>query len=482
MKNDHLLSMDEMDSMGRRMHAFADDVLGHHDAVGVANLLRRGEVSTQEVMAAAIRRTESVEQLHALAARCFTAPRITPDTETWAPFRGVPAFIKDNVELQGVPTLHGSHAVPVRPAKRDDEVVQHLLAQGLVVLGKTRLPEFGFSPTTEFQHDEATHNPWNLLYSSGGSSGGAAALVAAGAVPIAHGNDGGGSIRIPAAVNGLVGLKSSRGRVPSHVAAARLPVKIIVDGVLTRTVRDSAHFIAAIEKSYQTKLPKIGLVEGPSAKRLRIGLVFDSVGGVTSCQETRQAVAKIAQVLEKLGHEIIPIEPPVPQFFVDDFKLYWGFVAYSLRRNGKRFFGQEFDANKLDGLTHGLADYFKKRTWRLPLALVRLRGSSLAYGWAFRHLDAVLSPVLAHTTPPLGQLNPSVPFDELFERIAHFSAFTPLNNATGSPAIAVPAGLSSLGLPIGVHFSAAFGAEGTLLDIAYQLEAEVGFPKIDQRE
>jgi amidase len=303
-------------------------------------------------------------------------------------------------------------------------------------------------------------------------------LVAAGVVPIAHGNDGGGSIRIPASCNGLVGLKPTRGRLKEGEQARRLPVKIISDGVLTRSVRDTAHFLAAAEQHYRhPRLPPIGLVAGPSGKRLRIGLVLDSIGGHRSCDETRAVVERVAHVLESLGHTVEPMVPPVPEFFIEDFKLYWGFLAFMIRHFGRVLVGQ-IDRERLDGLTQGLSRHFIRRAWRLPLALVRLQGSSLLYRRNFRH-DLVLSPVVGRAVPPVGFFSPEVPFDELFERILQYIAFTPLNNATGSPAIAVPAGFSRAGVPIGAHFSAPHGAERTLLEIAYQLEAELDLPRIE---
>lgn len=466
----------------RRVHAFTDDALGRDDAVGLAERLRRRELSPQEVVAAAVERIHRVRSLNAVAAECFDAPRMSREGDASSePLAGVPVFVKDNVELAGLPTGYGSRAVTSRaPASHDDPFARLLLRQGLVALGKSRLPEFGFSPTTEYEAADPTRNPWNPEHSSGGSSGGAAALVASGAVPIAHGNDGGGSIRIPAANTGLVGLKPTRGRLVPSASAARLPLRIVTEGVLTRSVRDTACFLAAAERHDPARgLPPIGLVEGPGSRRLRIGLVFDSISDVQSCPQTRAAVQRAAHVLERLGHELVPLRPPVPEFFIEDFKLYWSFLAFSIRRWGARMHGPGFDGAQLEGLSHGLADYFASRAYRLPLALTRLWGSALAYRHQFRRYDAVLSPVTSHTPPRLGELQPGLPFDELFPRILRYTAFTPLNNATGGPGIAVPAALSTDGLPIGVHLSAAHGAERTLLELAFALESELRLPAID---
>ncbi len=463
--------------MTTRVHAFTDDALGRHDAVALAELVRRGEVSSDELIAAAKARAARVDpELNAIVHAAFDSP---VRGASGGAFAGVPMFIKDTEDVVGMPTGYGCYALSPQTATKNSPVTQQMLAQGFAVLGKARMPEFGFSPSTEYAGAAPTRNPWNLTHSAGGSSGGPAALVAAGVVPIAHGNDGGGSIRIPASCNGLVGLKPTRGRLCQGEQASRLPVKIVSDGVLTRSVRDTARFLAAAEHHYKNpKLPPLGLVVGPSTRKLRIGMVLDSIGGHRSCDETRAVVERVARVLETLGHTVEPFVPPVPEFFIEDFKLYWAFLAFSIQRFGKQLVGP-LDPARLDGLSLGLARYFARRGYRLPLAMARLQGSGILYRYKFKH-DLVLSPVVGSAVPPLGFLSPEVPFDELFERILHYIAFTPLNNATGSPAIAVPAGISRAGVPIGVHFSANFGDERTLLDVAYQLEAELAPPRIDE--
>ncbi len=194
------------------IHAFQDDALGHHDATGLADLIRRGELSVAEVTAAAIARARQVEPfIQGIAYEAFDQAR--KRTATGGFFHGVPTFIKDNTDVAGMPTCHGSEAVPSRVATKTSPLAEQMLAQGYVCLGKSTLPEFGFNASTEHASAPPSRNPWNLAYSTGASSGGSAALVAAGVVPLAHANDGGGSIRIPAACCGLIGLKPSRGRL-----------------------------------------------------------------------------------------------------------------------------------------------------------------------------------------------------------------------------------------------------------------------------
>ncbi len=266
-------------------------------------------------------------------------------------------------------------------------------------------------------------------------------MVAAGVVPIAHANDGGGSIRIPAACCGLIGLKPTRGRVVDNDAAKTLPVNIVSDGVVSRTVRDSAAFIAHAEQHfYNPTLPRVGQVEGPARKQLRIGLVLDSINGHPTDAETRNAVQQTARLLEKSGHIIEPMDVPVARSFPDDFALYWGMLAFGVKLKGHKIMHPDFDKRNVDGLTNGLDKMMRKQFWRLPTAIWRLKRSWHDYANAMASYDAVLTPVLAHTTPPLGHLNPNVPFDTLFERLMQYVNFTPLANATGAPAISVPVG------------------------------------------
>ncbi|MFN3714646.1 MAG: amidase [Alcanivoracaceae bacterium] len=462
-----------------RIHAFTDDALADHDAVALAEMVRRREVSAAELTDAAISRAERVnDRLNAIQVADFDRARARASQGRTGIFVGVPTFIKDNTDVAGLPTRHGSLAVPATPAQHDGAFARQYLAQGFNLLGKTTLPEFGFNGTTEYQSLAPTRNPWHTDYSSGGSSGGSAALVAAGVVPIAHANDGGGSIRIPAACCGLVGLKSTRGRFVTNEMAKTLPVNVVCDGVVTRSVRDTAHFFAGAEQYWRNrKLPEVGLVEGPGRKRLKIGLVMDSLTGPT-CAETRATVEDTVALLESLGHRVEIMPLPVRPSFVDDFSDYWGFLAFMAGRFGKHSFGKEFDAAQLDALSQGLAERFRKRGWRLPAVLFRLQRSWHDYAKVMREYDAVLSPVLAHTTPELGYISPEVPFEELFERMMNYVSFTPMNNASGSPAISLPIGESQQGLPIAVQFSAAHGAERTLLELAFEIEQATPWRRI----
>lgn len=466
------------------LHAFTDDALGTDDATALAERLQRGDISTTDATEAAIARLQQVNPtLNGLVLDTYAEARERANNKHFEGFfAGVPSLIKDNIDLRGLPTRHGSAAVGGKPMKKTSVLAKQYLAQGFNLLGKTTLPAFGFTASTEMAHAPATRNPWHLNHSAGGSSGGSAALVAAGAVPIAHGNDGGGSIRIPAAVCGLVGLKSTRGRLVTQEAAKALPVNIISDGVLTRTVRDTANFFAEAEKYYRnSKLPAVGHVTGPGKQRLRIGLMVDSIAGDPTCPQTRAAVEATAKQLSALGHHVDVAHIDLPQRFVDDFLLYWAMLAFFVSKFGRALFPQGFDSQQLDPLSQGLARHYRQRFLKTPGMLRQLRQSQARYAEVFNQYDVVLTPVLAHTTPELGYLGADVDFDTQLERLLRYTTFTPANNASGSPGLSLPLGQADNGLPIGVQLNGRHGEERTLLELAFELEQVQPFIRLDQR-
>ncbi len=454
------------------VHAFIDDALGDADATALARRIRSGEVSTDEVRRAAVGRALRMQPLlDAVECADYEGVGAAPTVSHSAPFAGVPTFVKDNVDLAGLPTGQGTDAFVPRTAVRDGPFVAQLRTQGLAVLGKSRLPEFGFNASTEFARRDPVRNPWNPAYSAGASSGGAAALVAAGVVPLAHGNDGGGSIRIPAAVCGLVGLKPTRGRLVGDPVDDRLPVRIVSEGVLTRTVRDTAIFLATAERHHRNPaLPPVRSVEGPSSTRLRVAVLMDSPNGVATDAETRGCVGAAADLLSGLGHHVEEVRAVAPARFAEDFSRYWELLGLLVTTTGRRIFGPDFDASAADNLTRGLAHACRRELWRVPGTVRRLRRSTGDYRRFFSRYDVLLSPVLTHTTPPLGHLSPTLPFEVLFPRLQAYVGFTPLNNAAGGPAISLPLGHTSRGLPIGCHLSADLGDERTLLELAFELE------------
>jgi amidase len=463
----------------RTVHAFGDDALGDHDATALAELVARRQVSPRELALAAVARAGRMQPfVNGVHHPDYERAAAEADSHVDGWLAGVPTYVKDNVDVAGMPTNHGTDAYTARAAKRDSPFVTQLRATGVTILGKSRLPEFGFSASTEYARGEPVRNPWHLDYSAGASSGGSAALVASGVVPIAHANDGGGSIRIPAAVCGLVGLKPTRGRLVDDPLDRQMPVRVVTQGVVTRTVRDTARFFAAAEAYRRsTELPPTRYVEGPSHTRLRVGLVMSSVTGTATDAETRQTVMDTATVLEELGHTVEETSLPVSPTFAEDFARYWALLGLLATTTGKTL-DRRFDVARTDNLTRGLAERCRRELPRVPHMVYRLRRSTARYRAAFQHYDVLLSPVLTHTTPLLGHLSPTLEFDELFARLEAYVGFTPLHNAAGSPAISLPLGATALGLPIGVHLSADVGDERTLLELAYALEEARPFRRI----
>ena len=454
-----------------RVHAFADDALGGLDTVGVVTALRHGEVSVPEVVEAAIARAERVDPvLNALAHTSFERARAESMAPRGGYFSGVPTLFKDNVEVAGMPTQQGSDAFVSGVRSRDGELARMVLATGLVPLGKTRLSEFGFNASVEHRRLGKVRLPWSTEHTAAASSAGSAAMVAAGVVPLAHANDGGGSIRIPASVNGLVGLKPTRDRLAQDRYMREMPVRIISDGVLTRSVRDTAAFFRESEKVYRAlHLPPVGNITRPGRARLRVAVVTGGIGAPASGEVT-ELTLEAARLLEDLGHHVEHVDAPVPASFAGDFLLYWSMLAMFVVRTGRRRYGPTWDAARLDNLTLGLAGHCRSNLHRVPLAISRLKRLRRSSTEFFRSHDVVLTPTLARETPQLGHLDPEQSFEMVLARLQEWVAFTPLQNVTGSPAVSLPLATTASGLPQGMMFAADVGREATLLELAYELE------------
>ncbi|ETZ99200.1 amidase family protein [Mycobacterium kansasii 732] len=455
-----------------RIHAFGDDALGDLDAVALAEAIRCGRVGQAELAEAAIARSQAVNpKLNAVAYEAFDMARDTAQRATADGFfGGVPSYIKDNVDVSGLPTMRGTDAWTPHRAGSDSEITRVLLSTGLIALGKTQMSEFGFSAAAEHPRLGPVRNPWHTDYTAGASSSGSGALVAAGVVPIAHANDGGGSIRIPASCNGLVGLKPSRGRLPLDPQLRRLPIRIVANGVLTRSVRDTAAFYREAERLWRPpKLPPVGDVTSPGKRRLKIAVITRSVH-VEASPDVRELTLKSAALLEELGHHVEEVDrPPVPSSFTEDFVLYWGLMALAQVRTGRLTFGKTFDRTRLDSLTLGLARNALRNFHLLPAAVVRLRGVRRHTAQFFGTYDAVLTPTLADAPPRIGYLAPT-DYQQVMDRMANWVAYTPLQNVTGEPAISLPMAQSVNGLPVGMMLAADLGREDRLLELAYELE------------
>ena len=456
------------------VHAVSDDALGDHDAVALAAMVAAKEVSPGELAAAAVERAQRVEpHLDALVLECFDRALAGADSLPEGAFRGVPTLIKDMSDLTGFPTRWGSAALAdAGPADHDAPEVAQLVEMGMNVLGKTSLPEFGIICSAEYPDAAPTRNPWNTDHTPGGSSSGSAALVAAGVVPLAHAADGGGSIRIPAAACGLVGMKPTRGRVVEEATTKLLPVRVTTHGVVTRSVRDSWAYLAEAERLAPPRsLARVGPVGPPLDRKLRIGCVSETSTGAALDTPTRRVQAETVALLESLGHDVEELDNPISASLADDFILYYGFLTLMIRSGGPKLFDPSFDATALTPVVRGFGDHCRSNLAKLPGAIRRLRRSTAEAAQLFIRNDVVITPTVGQLPPEIGHFDTSLAFEELLPRVAEWVCFTPWNNVTGLPAVSLPVGHDeATNLPVGMMFHAGNGQERRLLELALQLE------------
>jgi amidase len=446
------------------------DVLNGLDGVGVAARIRAGEITAAEALEASIARAQRLQpQINFMVTDCYDRARAAAARPVSGPFAGVPTLIKDLSNLAGVATGYGCRAFAGNVATSNNAYVGAMLAAGANPIGKSTTPEFGLTATTEPLSSGVTRNPWNTAYSSGGSSGGAAAAVAAGVVPFAHASDGGGSIRVPASACGLVGLKTSRGRLiddPSSV-----PLDISVDGVVTHSVRDTAAWLAATEVQGGA-LARVGMVTGPSQRRLRIKVMVPDGLGRAPHPDVAAAVMQTARTCEGLGHSVRESAAFAQgEALQEAFVLYWAAGAAQTVGNVAQMAQGRPLSDLLEPLTSQLAELWQQQPEGTMERIVgALRGVTGAYQALFADADVLLTPVLAKPPLAIGEIAPTLPFDVGFARVMEYVSYTPLQNVAGAPGISLPLGMSASGLPIGVQVAGAGGDERTLLELAYELE------------
>ena len=461
--------------MGKRVNAFTDDALGNMDATAIAEAIATKTISVEEAVEAAIARAEKVNgELNAIVIKMYDDARKGSQQKAGGGLHGVPTFIKDTDGIKGYPTQLGTGALKVKPAKGNSKFVNQFLSTGLRNLGKTTLPEFGLICSTENERWGITRNPWNTDYTTGGSSSGSAAMVASGVVPIASANDGAGSIRIPAAICGLVGLKPSRHRLHGVDGAEAMPVQLVHQGVLTRTVRDTALFYAEAEKYYSSaRMPKLGHVQHASKQRLRIAFFENLPEGKTANQdgETYRTQKETAALLQALGHHVEQIPFPLDvDTMVNHFLNYYGFFSYMMSYWPRLTLKGKVDRSLLEPFTTGLAARFKANALKLPTSIRAMKRIGIESEKLFHKYDVLMSPVLSHKTPKIGYFSTELPYEDVSKRAVDFASYTGLNNVTGAPAISLPLGIDSDGMPLGVQFSAPYGLDKRLIELAYELE------------
>ena len=467
------------------MSSLADDTRWL-DATAQSELVASGKVSPLEMVNAAIERVERYDsKLNALTYRWFedarqlAASNILPD----GPFRGVPYLLKDLYAAEaGKPLSNGSKAYKAANyvSTEDTTLVARYKAAGLISIGRSNSPEFGSVPVTEPEAWGPTRNPWDLTRTSGGSSGGSASAVAAGIVPIAHASDGGGSIRIPAACCGLVGLKVSQGRI--SMGPYRDESNLGVEHCVSRTVRDSARLLDAthgpgIGDVIIAPTPRRPFIEevGADPGRLRIGMLdFNPRGGDVHA-DCVEGVHKTAKLLESLGHHV---EPGFPDIFSDNeigraFSMLWSTNMGTAIRRFSDALGREMTPDDIEAMNWAQAE-FAKGVNGVDFSLAQ--ASSILFrraiqSWWTQGWDLLLTPTLSAPPLPIGSMpnNPARPMTPLMTAGAWVS-FTSQFNISGQPAISLPLYRNADGLPIGMQLVAAYGREDVLIRVASQLE------------
>lgn len=457
-----------------------------YDATGLAELIATGQVSAADVQAVAAEAITKVdEKLNAVVAGPFD---VALDHASDGPFAGVPFAIKDLVcHAAGVRTRMGTRLTGPEGVvfDEDTELMSRFRRLGLATMATTATPELGYNANTEPLVGGSTRNPWNLNRSAGGSSGGSAALVAAGAVPMAHANDGGGSTRIPAAYNGLIGFKPSRGLVSLAPSMQEALYGCAAESLVARSVRDVGTAFDGIcgavpGDKYAWSGGDYGFAAatrrdpGP----LRIALHTRSWAGTDVDEDVVAATEKVAAVLRDLGHHVDEASPAFDwdQFMEAHYRYWGGFVAESIA-----------GISAVSGLAPG-PDTLEStilKAWEYGSTMTVL---DLAAGSAivneitrsvaafYQDFDVLLTPTTNTVAPVLGHLDsddPQLSHEQWTRRIFDTASFTPLQNLTGTPAVSVPAGLSSAGLPIGVQLAGRLNEDVLLMQLAGQYERAV---------
>jgi amidase len=451
----------------------------------LAALVRSGELSARELVSASLARIEALDpQLGAFvqvdaAGALAAAEQIGPGDER--PFAGVPIAIKNNRAVNGLRLTQGCTLMLDFVAPYDHSVVRRIRAAGFVIVGTTNLPEYGILPVTEPRVHGPARNPWDPTRTPGGSSGGAAAAVAAGMVPLAHGNDGGGSLRIPAACCGLVGLKAQRHRISAAPDLGASP--LVLDGVLTRTVADTAALLdvlAGYELGDAAWIPAPAEPFAQTAARAPDGLriAFTKLAPIADAPvdaACAAAVDRAAALAERLGHTVEEVDPPwqsegLADLFGDYFAAQ---VALGIRYSAMNVGRAEPAPADMEPMSWALWERARNiDAVQFQLLQTELQSRTRALVTALDPYDALLTPALAQRPLVLGSLDTSAPDPlETFRRSGYFTPFTPIFNASGQPAIALPLFDGEDGLPLAVQLVGRPAGEGPLLALAAALEA-----------
>jgi amidase len=454
-----------------------------YDGLGLAELIAKREVTPLELLNAVRQRVEALNpKLNAFCALFFERAEAQLKNGLGnGPFKGVPFALKDlGVQLAGVPTTFGSRVFKNYVPDYDSTLVERYKQAGLVIFGKTATPEFGLTTTTESALFGLTRNPWNLEKTSGGSSGGASTAVASRILPMAHGSDGGGSIRIPASCCGLFGLKPTRGRVPLGPSQFESWNGCSHHHALTISVRDSAALLDATGGAelgapfFVTPPAREFLQEvGADPGKLRVALVVEATNGAPLDPECRKAVMEAAKLCENLGHKVeeakLPIDDPVMR------AAFLSIIHVSLARvldDGAKPLGRAVTEKDVEPITWVIAQAGRNTSSIVySRAINTLHQAGLAVAKLMQRYDLILQPTLTKPPVALGTLSLSrSDLQGYIKDVGEFSPNTALYNWTGQPSMTVPLHWTPEGLPVGVMFSARFGDDATLFRLAAQLE------------
>lgn len=462
------------------------DEYSYYDGMGLAELVRRREVSPQELANHAIEAIERVNPdvncvVQVLADEARKTIKAGLPT---GPFTGVPFLVKEfGMHFKGMKTTAGSRLAAGVQFADDTTLMRRMRQAGLVTVGTTTTPEMAFNANSEALVYGSTRNPWHLDYSVGGSSGGAGAAVASGMVPIAHANDGGGSIRIPAACNGVVGMKPSRGRTPTGPDAGIFLWGMAIEFAETRSVRDSAALLDAVAGPddgyfYTAEPPRSSFLSAAmtAPQPLRIGVIDKLPGCARAAKENRDRLADTCRVLEDLGHICEPVKIKYdPDAFNDSSIKCWAATLGYFMEQFALMTGRKINARTVEAVTLEVYRYGKSiSAIEMEGALVQQNAASRAVGAVMRDYDVLLTPGLAREVSKLGELNQNAKGVDAAawwkQMMYDYTPFTPLFNTTGQPAIMLPLWQSKKGLPLAMQFVGRAGDEETLYSLAGQLE------------
>ncbi|MDE3179918.1 MAG: amidase, partial [Acidobacteriota bacterium] len=455
------------------------------DATEQADLVQRKAASPLELTEAAIRRIEALNpRINAVICPLFDRALALAKDEAnlpAGPFRGVPFLIKDILAAYaGVPLTAGCAFLKDHRPKQDSVLVSRLKRAGLVIVGKTNTPELGLLPTTEPALFGSSKNPWDLSRTPGGSSGGSCAAVASGMVPMAHANDGGGSIRIPSSCCGVFGLKPTRGRISLGPYLGDVMGGLVVEHAVTISVRDSAALLdatagPAVGDPYWATPPIRPFLEevGMPPGKLRIAFSTTALSGAPVHADCVRAAEDAAKLCEALGHEVVEASPiRNGSFTLQAFMALWGAGCAAAVDGAARIAGKPLQEDQFEPMTWGLYQIGKGVSGSDYLqALAALQMISREVAAFMEGYDVLLTPVLGLPPVPLGWFSVP-PLDPLVveRRLEEFAAFTPLFNVTGQPAMSVPLWWNEENLPVGTQFVGRYGEEATLFRLAAQLE------------